>query len=229
MVTQYGDNEPFVRNIFTLRSCAPIAGAETFSFDSESELLNSWQKFIMDVDPDLIIGYNIGSFDLPYLLNRGKLRRIAGFGELGRMKGISVKIDDIQGQRDGRNTPRIQGRIFLDMLYFVRKEHPELKGPGATTLGAISNHFLGYAKEDVSIHMMSRLQDGDENSRRDLAIYCLKDAYLPQQLMDRLDGLKRWIEISRELWVRFNDLLYLDDPTKKSLKERNMEGIYPDN
>lgn len=183
----------------------------------------------MDVDPDLIIGYNIGSFDLPYLLNRGKLRRIAGFGELGRMKGISVKIDDIQGQRDGRNTPRIQGRIFLDMLYFVRKEHPELKGPGATTLGAISNHFLGYAKEDVSIHMMSRLQDGDENSRRDLAIYCLKDAYLPQQLMDRLDGLKRWIEISRELWVRFNDLLYLDDPTKKSLKERNMEGIYPDN
>ncbi|EDR13347.1 uncharacterized protein LACBIDRAFT_148633, partial [Laccaria bicolor S238N-H82] len=85
MVTQYGDNEPFVRNIFTLRSCAPIAGAETFSFDSESELLNSWQKFIMDVDPDLIIGYNIGSFDLPYLLNRGKLRRIAGFGELGRM------------------------------------------------------------------------------------------------------------------------------------------------
>jgi hypothetical protein len=47
--------------------------------------------------------------------------------------------------------------------------------------------------------------------------------------MDKLDGLKRWIKISRELWVPFNELLYLDDPTKKSLKERNMRGIYPDN
>lgn len=47
--------------------------------------------------------------------------------------------------------------------------------------------------------------------------------------MDKLDGLKRWIKISRELWVRFNELLYLDDRTKKFLKERNMQGIYPDN
>lgn len=88
--------------------------------------------------------------------------------------GVSVKIDDILGQRDWKTTPRIQGRILLDMLYFVRKEYPELKGPGATTLGAVASHFLGQSKEDVSIHMMSQLQNGDENSRRDLAIYCLK-------------------------------------------------------
>jgi len=87
-----------------------------------------------------------------------------------------VKIDDILGRRDWKTTPRIEGRIFLDMLYFVRKEYPELKGPGITTLGAVANHFLGQAKEDVAIHMMSRLQNGDENSRRDLAIYCLKVA-----------------------------------------------------
>lgn len=42
--------------------------------------------------------------------------------------------------------------------------------------------FLGEQKEDVHHSIISDLQNGDAESRRRLAVYCLKDAYLPQVL-----------------------------------------------
>ena len=38
----------------------------------------------------------------------------------------------------------------------------------------MSAHFLGEQKEDVHHSDISKLQDGNEESRRRLAIYCLK-------------------------------------------------------
>ena len=39
MVIRQGDKEPFLRNIFTLKECAPIVGAEVLSFSTEEALL----------------------------------------------------------------------------------------------------------------------------------------------------------------------------------------------
>lgn len=32
--------------------------------------LQEWSRFVRHVDPDIITGYNIQNFDLPYILNR---------------------------------------------------------------------------------------------------------------------------------------------------------------
>lgn len=39
MVVRQGQHEPFIRNIFTLNSCAPILGAQVISCDKEIDLL----------------------------------------------------------------------------------------------------------------------------------------------------------------------------------------------
>lgn len=39
MVIKQGDAEPFIRNIFTLDTCAPIVGSQVFCFDKETILL----------------------------------------------------------------------------------------------------------------------------------------------------------------------------------------------
>ena len=39
MVVVQGEKDPFVRNVFCLRSCAPVAGSEVLSFDQEKRLL----------------------------------------------------------------------------------------------------------------------------------------------------------------------------------------------
>jgi DNA polymerase delta subunit 1 len=55
--------------------------------------------------------------------------------------------------------------------------------------------------------IITELQNGNEETRRRLAIYCLKDAYLPQRLMDKLMCLINYIEMARVTGVPFNYLL----------------------
>ena len=39
MVIRQGEKDPFIRNVFTLKKCARIVGAEVLSFDKERDLL----------------------------------------------------------------------------------------------------------------------------------------------------------------------------------------------
>lgn len=39
MVLRQGEKDPFVRNVFTLQSCAPIVGSQVLCFQKEAELL----------------------------------------------------------------------------------------------------------------------------------------------------------------------------------------------
>ena len=59
-------------------------------FDKEADLLTRWQQFVEEVDPDLIIGYNISQFDLPYLIDRAKALKASEFPYLGRLKSESL-------------------------------------------------------------------------------------------------------------------------------------------
>jgi DNA polymerase elongation subunit (family B) len=56
------------------------------SFEEESAMLMAWQKFFLKVDPDVVIGYNITQFDIPYLLNRARTLELHDFPFLGRIK-----------------------------------------------------------------------------------------------------------------------------------------------
>ena len=58
MVIRQGEKDPFVRNVFTLRKCAPIVGAEVLSFESEAQLLKvSGLCLASDVSFLLFMGY----------------------------------------------------------------------------------------------------------------------------------------------------------------------------
>lgn len=82
-----GETTPFIRNVFTLETCAHIVGSQVLSFTRESEMLTEWTKFVTEVDPDVVIGYNIANFDLPYLMDRAKALKATGFPYLGRLVG----------------------------------------------------------------------------------------------------------------------------------------------
>lgn len=38
--------------------------------------LQAWSDFVQEVDPDIITGYNIINFDIPYLLNRARALKV---------------------------------------------------------------------------------------------------------------------------------------------------------
>ena len=92
LVTNFGETSPVVKNIMTLKSCSPIPGAEVMSFESEKDMLARWRDLLVETDPDIIIGYNIVNFDLPYLLNRATTLGLPAFHAWGRMRGRKGKL-----------------------------------------------------------------------------------------------------------------------------------------
>ncbi|KAK3273983.1 DNA polymerase delta catalytic subunit [Cymbomonas tetramitiformis] len=97
----------------------------------------------------------------------------------------------------------IIGRVPLDLMQAIQRDHKL----SSYSLNAVSAHFLGDRKEDVHHSAITKLQEGDEHTRRRLAVYCLKDAYLPQRLLDKLLIVYNYIEMARVTGVPLAYLL----------------------
>ncbi|KAI8959084.1 DNA polymerase family B-domain-containing protein [Daldinia sp. FL1419] len=208
VVTRYGESKPFVRNVFCLEKTSPIVATEILDFSNESDMLIAWKRFLDKVDPDLITGYNIANFDFPYLLDRAEHLKVNGFDywtRLPSVKTFSKKTNFSSKQMGNRDTKttNTNGRLQLDLLQLIQRDH-HLR---SYTLNSVCSHFLGEQKEDVHYTMITELFNGTPESRRRLALYCLKDAYLPQRLMDKLSCLANYTEMARVTGVPFNFLL----------------------
>jgi DNA polymerase delta subunit 1 len=212
-VTLQGSSQPMIRNVFTLNTCLPIVGAQVITSSTEAEMLMKWQKFMLDVDADILTGYNIANFDIPYLLNRAKTLeksepKLKRFAELGRMKNVKAVMKDTTfqssayGKRENIETT-IHGRVIFDILPYMFRNHKL----SSYSLNSVSAEFLGQQKEDVHHSIISDLQMGTDADRHRLAVYCLKDAHLPQQLMVKLSILVNYIEMARVTGVPLGFLL----------------------
>ena len=59
-VSVYGNNDgPIVQNVFTLKGCLPIVGAQVIPSDTEEDMLLKWRAFLQAADADIITGYNV--------------------------------------------------------------------------------------------------------------------------------------------------------------------------
>ncbi|TNV85757.1 hypothetical protein FGO68_gene3112 [Halteria grandinella] len=193
-----GETEPFIRNVFTLKNCAPIVGTKVFCFKDEKDLLLAWRDFVRVLDPDIITGYNIINFDIPYIINRADALSLQQYARFGRVQDVLTKVKDSTftskslGTRETKDI-NIEGRVQFDMLQYIIREYKL----HSYSLNSVSAKFLGEQKEDVQHTIISELQNGNEFTRRRLAIYCIKDAYLPLRLMWKLQCLYNMTEISR--------------------------------
>lgn len=208
VISKYGEPTPFVRNVFTVDTCSPIIGSQIFEHKTEEEMLKHWRDFIVRADPDVIIGYNIANFDLPYLLDRAKALGVRDFPYFGRLSNVQQEVKDSHfssrayGTRENK-VVNIEGRMQLDLLQFCQREY-KLR---SYTLNSVSAHFLNEQKEDVHHSIIADLQKGNSETRRRLAVYCLKDAYLPLRLLERLMCLVNYTEMARVTGVPFSYLL----------------------
>lgn len=208
-----GQEQPLIRSVFTLNTCLPIVGARVDSSATEADLLLKWRSFVLAADPDIITGYNIGNFDFPYLLNRAKAlektnAKLRIFADLGRIRGVKAVMRDTTfqssayGKRENVETT-INGRVIFDVLPYMYRNHKL----SSYSLNSVSAEFLGQQKEDVHHSIISDLQMGTDADRRRLAVYCLKDAFLPLLLMKKLSIVVNYIEMARVTGVPLNFIL----------------------
>ncbi|XVF77553.1 hypothetical protein PTKIN_Ptkin14bG0054300 [Pterospermum kingtungense] len=200
LVTLQGEGQPFIRNVMTLKSSSSIVGVDVMSFDTEKEVLLAWKEFIREVDPDIIIGYNICKFDLPCLIKRSQTLGIAEFPILGRIKDSRVRVKDTTfssrqyGTRQSKEVT-VEGRVQFDLLQAMQRDYKL----SSYSLNSVSAHFLSEQiriyllgllpasyKEDVYHSVISDLQNGNAETRRRLAVYCLKIFDLFFQVLSQL-------------------------------------------
>ena len=208
VVTRFGDSRPFIRNVFCLDTCASIVGAQVLEYRKEADMLKAWQEFVLACDADVVIGYNITNFDIPYLLDRAKHLNVRDFPYLTRLlrKQSEIKTATFSskayGTRENKDT-NLDGRIQFDMLQVMQRDY-KLR---SYSLNSVCAEFLGEQKEDVHHSIITDLFNGTADTRRRLAVYCLKDAILPQRLMDKLMSFVNYTEMARVTGVPFNYLL----------------------
>ncbi|RXH93939.1 hypothetical protein DVH24_016006 [Malus domestica] len=150
LVTMQGENQPFIRNVMTLKSCAPIVGVDVMPFDTERVVLLAWRY----------------------------------------------------GTRESKEVT-VEGRVQFDLLQAMQRDYKL----SSYSLNSVSAHFLSEQKEDVHHSIISDLQNGNAETRRRFAVYCLKDAYLPQRLLDKLMYIYNYVEMARVTGVPMSFLL----------------------
>ncbi|CCI41600.1 unnamed protein product [Albugo candida] len=208
IVQEQGSSTPLLRNVFVLGTCKPIVGTAVLEFVREEDMLERWAAFVRMIDPDIITGYNVDNFDIPYILNRGKKLNLRDFDHLGRLlsKSAFMEKKTFSSAQYGKSESiktTIHGRCTFD-LYPIMRRSFQLS---SYSLNAVSSAFLGQQKEDVPHGIISDLQRGTDDDRHRLAVYCLKDASLPLQLLHSLSLLVNYIEMARVCGVPIDYLL----------------------
>ena len=96
----YGNSEPYLNHCIVLNSCDPMAVAnpQMETYCSEKDVLLAWTALVQRENPDIIIGYNIFSFDYEFMFRRAQeLNCVEDFLKLSRNK------DEICGAVDYKN------------------------------------------------------------------------------------------------------------------------------
>jgi len=190
----------------------PIPGATVYEYQDEKHLLLAFTQYLQDCDPDGLTGWNTSSFDMPYLAGRAKANDILDyFMAFSRIKDKLVWLREriFQSKAYGakKNTELMcEGRFDFDGLIFMLRG--QMKKYRSYTLNHISSKVLNDNKLDVAysqIPILWESQDDDDRTR--LAHYCLKDAELPLQILEKLMAVVNGVEQARVTGVSFKWLL----------------------
>lgn len=190
-----------------------VKDATLIQVSQEEELLDELRKLIKTLDPDILVGYNIFGFDIPYTdfrIQRYTMSPV--WGEMGRIirKQTTVKKLSWESSAFGHNDffqfSGMDGRICLDLLPIIKRDYKLLR----YDLDFVSNNFLGKGKFPIKAKQIfgytkeynearkernvngERYANALENYNKILD-YCVQDSDL---VIDLLEKLSMWIGLS---------------------------------
>ncbi|MCS7106046.1 MAG: ribonuclease H-like domain-containing protein [Candidatus Aenigmarchaeota archaeon] len=182
-------------------------------FSNETEMLQEFVEIVKNFDPDVIVGYNINNFDLPYILERLKVNKITRV--LGRCNQKSINSRKV----GIRHRHSIFGRVVVDVYELVKEAVEKgllrLKRYG---LGDVAKELLKEDKVDINHSEISKFWNGSEDQKHELINYARKDAELTLKILLEKDMLGKFIEISKVSGLLLQDVL----DSKESARVENL-------
>ena len=220
VISRYGDNpDNYEKYLLTLgQPEQDIVGEDVliYMYDTEADLLIGFTKFIREENPNLIVGYNILGFDIPYMIDRAKFHMcIFDFDKQGFHKYAHAREKTIKWSSSAYKNQEFQfldaeGRVYVDLLPLVKRDFKFSN----YKLKTIAEHFIGETKDPLSVKGIfkcyrigvTKNKDGEysKTARKAMGLvgkYCVQDSLLTVLLMDKLQTWTSLTEMAKTCCV----------------------------
>lgn len=174
-----------------------IVKANILTYHTEKQLLMGFRDLINEKNPNVIIGYNIFNFDIPYLIDRSNHKSIypewsqQGFPK--NKQGIQREIKWSSSAYKNQEFKFLdcEGRLYIDLLPVIQRDFKL----NDYKLKTVSEHFIGETKDDLDPKSIFRcyregIKDDGELASKYMSIcgkYCIQDSMLVIKLMEKLN------------------------------------------
>ena len=174
----YGDKDPYLNHCIVLNSCdqMTVANQQLETYETERDVLLAWTRLVQRENPDIIIGYNIFSFDYEFMFRRSQeLFCVEDFLKLSRNNNELCATVDYKnpGKIDIDRSSitlasgtydlaiiKMNGRLQVDMLNWFRRT----ENLSSYKLDYVGGHFIGDEVKTL-LHRCREETDGIEVTR----------------------------------------------------------------
>ena len=168
----------------------PIDQVEVRNFRNEADLYVGFTNLIREVDPDVVIGYNIFGWDIKYMYDRSVnlLNCIGEFDMLGCIPGKHCPLKNISwessafGKQD-MNYFEAEGRLFIDLLPLLKRNY-KLSN---YRLETVCDEFLKTNKDPIKPKdIFKAWREKDIDLLTSVGKYAVQDTYVVVLLYEKL-------------------------------------------
>jgi len=144
-----GTPESIERHLFVFPDCAPIPGIELHMYPTEQKMILGWFQWMVERNPDILIGYNVFGFDEKYIWNRaeelGLIKSDSPIHQFTRLFTLSSEITleekRLSSSAMGDNFLYVwstHGRLQIDLYHYIKRNSvlPSYK------LDEVTKHFM---------------------------------------------------------------------------------------
>ena len=149
------EGEKTSRNfLLTLGEPSPkyLKNVEILSFSTEADLLNGYAEFLQEYKPNIVTGYNILGFDIPYMIDRAKFNFVIDtFKRLGYPEFIPAQEREIKWSSAAYKVQNFkfldaEGILHVDLFPLVKRDYKF----NNYKLKTVSEFFIGQTKDPLT-------------------------------------------------------------------------------
>ena len=147
--------------------------------EKEEQVIQEWFKFVRELDPDIVTGYNIFGFDFKFIYDRAvELGIDDDLGTLGRMKNKELELieKNLSSSALGENILTyldMPGRVQMDLLKVVQKDHKLV----SYKLDSVAENFISGGIKEVKGNQLTITDSGDLQKNNYITISTKTDKY----------------------------------------------------